>query len=381
MLISPHTAQLLGECTQLRQQLHSFPEPGFEEYKTQEFILKYLAGCAADSVTKTALTGVKAVWYARHPRKTIALRADIDALYCTELNDVAYRSRHDGYMHACGHDGHTAMLLTVAHMLATQKDELRVNVVLLFQPAEEGRGGAKKMIADGALENPHVDVIYGAHLWPELPKGKIGVRWGPMMAQTCEFDVTVHGVSAHGASPQLGVDAVVVAAQFVSILQTAITRSVDPHQDALLTIGKINGGTARNIIADYVQMNATLRVFSPQVYGQLIDRICSIANGLSLAFNAKFEINELMQYPCVNNPRPLVENFYTHVDMDDVVLVEPAMAAEDFACYQERIPGLFFFLGAGGGKNSVPLHNCRFDFDEDAMLGGIQIFADLLGII
>ena len=210
------------------------------------------------------------------------------------------------------------------------------------------------MIQEGALENPHVDRIYGMHVWPTVTAGKVGVRWGPMMAQTCEFDMLVHGKSAHGASPQMGVDAIVCAAELITVLQTAITRNVDPHQDVLLTIGKIQGGVAHNVIADEVKLSGTLRVFSPAVYEQLRQRVGSMVQGLSMATGAKFEFKELMHYPCVNNPRPLVEDFYTYLDsMEDVELVEPVMAAEDFAYYQQSIPGLFVFLGIQGGKRMM----------------------------
>ncbi|NCB31222.1 MAG: amidohydrolase, partial [Clostridia bacterium] len=280
------------------------------------------------------------------------------------------------------HDGHMTMLLLTAKLIHENRAKLHTNVVLLFQPAEEGKGGARNMVAEGALENPHVDRIYGLHVWPTVPSGKFGVRWGPMMAQTCEFDILVHGKSAHGASPQMGVDAIVSAAELITLLQTAITRNVDPHQDTLLTIGKIQGGVAHNVIADEVTLSGTLRVFSSAVYDQLRQRITAMINGLSTATGAKFDFKELMHYPCVDNPRPLVEEFYTYLDdMSDVMLVEPVMAAEDFAYYQKNIPGLFVFLGIQGGKNEHSLHNCHFDFDEENLLLGVELYARLLGLV
>ena len=252
--------------------------------------------------------------------------------------------------------------------------------MLLFPPGAEGYGGAKRMVEEGALQNPAVDRIFGFHVWPTVPKGKIAIRWGPMMAQTSEIDIVVDGLSAHGASPQMGVDAIVATAEFISMMQTAITRNTDPHQDALLTIGKITGGTARNVIADHVVMNGTLRTFSNEVYDNLTERIISMGKGLELATGARVEYKELMHYPCVDNPRYLVEEFYHLVDMEDVLLAEPVMQGEDFSFYQQKVPGLFMFLGIGGGRNKVPLHNCEFDFDEDAMLYGIEIYRRILGI-
>ena len=295
---------LLERCVSLRRRLHQIPETGYEEIDTQRFVLERLEACRPDRLETLAGTGVRAVFFAPEAKETIAFRADMDALNITEENETDYVSQRPGKMHACGHDGHMTMLLLLAELVSRHRDEMTKNVVLLFQPAEEGGGGAKRMIEAGALQDPPVDRIYGIHIWPSVPKGKIGVRWGPMMAQTLEFDIIVHGRSAHGASPQLGVDAVVVAAELIGLLQTAITRNLDPHEDALLTIGKISGGTARNIIADKVTLNATLRVFSSSVYAKLSERIRDMLQGLTLATGATFEFKKLMQYPCVDNPAP-----------------------------------------------------------------------------
>lgn len=380
MQIHPIVESLLEECVSVRRELHRIPEPGFEERKTQSYLMSYLMRLAPDSIEKIADTGVKAVFYAEHPTGTIAFRADMDAIRTTETTGAEYASCHPGKMHACGHDAHMAMVLMLAKLVSERREQLHVNVVLLFQPGEEGYGGAKRMVEEGALQNPAVDRIFGFHVWPTVPKGKIALRWGPMMAQTSEFDITVDGLSAHGASPQMGVDAIVTAAELISMLQTAITRNTDPHQDALLTIGKISGGSARNVIADHVVMNGTLRSFSNDVYAHLTERIVSMGQGLEMATGARIKYKELMHYPCVDNPRYLVEDFYRLVDMEDVLIAEQVMAGEDFSFYQQKAPGLFIFLGVEGGKNTVPLHNCNFDFDEDAMLLGIEIYRRILGI-
>ena len=380
MEIHPEVASLAEACAAIRQSLHRIPEPGFEEVKTGAYIREFLRQYPPDSVQTLARTGIKAVYYAQNATETVAFRSDIDGLGVQEKCDVPYRSLLDGRMHACGHDGHMTMLLLLARLLHQHRERLGVNVVLLFQPAEEGKCGARRMVEDGALRDPHVDRIYGMHLWPNIPKGRIGVRWGPMMAQACEFDVVAYGVSSHGASPQMGVDAIVAAATLITMLQSAITRNVDPLSGALLTIGKISGGAARNIIADKVVMNATLRVFSEENYDQLMRRINAMAHGVAEATSARFEINELQHYPCVDNPRALVEDFYRYIDMSDIDIAEPVLIAEDFSCYQKEIPGLFLFLGVGGGKNSAPLHNPLFDFDEDALLYGVEVYRRLLGI-
>lgn len=381
MHINDMTAALLESCVRTRRTLHEMPETAFCEFDTQDYILSRLSSLCPDRLEKIAGTGVKAVWYAPGAARTLAFRADMDALKTREETGAPYASKRDGVMHACGHDGHMTLLLMLAQLIAGNREALRDNVVLLFQPAEEGKCGARLMIERGALNDPKVDIIYGMHLWPSVPKGKLGVRWGAMMAHSCEFDIVARGVAAHGAAPQKGVDAIVAAAEFVSMLQSVITRGVDPHQDALLTIGRIVGGTARNVIADNVEMNGTVRVLRQDVYTQVMERLHSMADGVAMATGASFDIAERVQYPSVDNPRALVEDMYTYLDgMEDVVLVEPSMASEDFACYQREVPGLFMFLGVGGGRNTEPLHGSRFDFDEDALLTGVELYRRLLGI-
>ena len=282
-------------------------------------------------------------------------------------------------MHGCGHDGHMTILLLLARWISQNRAKLKCSVVLLFQPGEEGYAGARRMIDDGALKHPKVDRIYGLHVWPTVPKGKIGVRWGYQMAQTSDFDVTVHGKSAHASTPQMGIDAVVVAAELITMLQTVITRDIDPHQDALLTLGKISGGTAHNVIAEEVSISGTLRTFSDELFRTITRKMGALIHGLEIATGATIEVQQRVFYPCVNNPRPLVEQLYTVLDsMDDTVLVEPAMAAEDFAEYQQEIPGLFFFLGIAGGKGGASLHSSQFDFDEDALLYGVETLKRIL---
>lgn len=374
-------ASLLEACKRIRRALHRIPETAYAETQTQAYVESALRLCEPDSLERIAGTGLKAVYYAKQPRSTIAFRADMDAICVVEQNRVAYRSKHAGMMHACGHDGHMTILLLLASLLQAHRDELRDNVVLLFQPAEEGHGGAKRMIAADALHHPSVDRIYGLHVWPAVEKGKIAVRWGPMMAQTGEFEIIVRGKSAHGAMPQLGVDAIVIAAELITMVQTVITRSIDPHQDALLTIGRIEGGLAHNVIADKVTMSGTLRAFSNEVFSDLIARIESIVRGLQLATGARITFRKLMHYPCVDNPRSLVESVYTLIDKDtDMVIADPVMASEDFSFYQEQVPGLFLLLGAGDETHRMPLHNGKFDFDESVLLTGVELYRRILGL-
>ena len=229
MNLSKEIASMYDDAVRIRQDLHRIPEIGFQLHDTQAYVLNELRQCAPDRLETPAVCGVKAVFFAKDAQKTIALRADMDGIHNDEANDVPYRSQRPGCMHGCGHDGHMTILLLLARWIAENRARLHCNVVLLFQPGEEGWAGARRMIDDGALENPRVDCIYGLHLWPTVPKGRIGIRWDYLMAQTSDFEITVHGKSAHASTPQMGIDAIVVAAELITMVQTVITRDVDPH--------------------------------------------------------------------------------------------------------------------------------------------------------
>lgn len=379
MRISEEILGMKDDCVKIRRELHRIPEIGFELHKTHEYIRPILEECCPDEILTIAETGFKVVFYAPGAERTIAFRADMDGMSNTEENRFRFRSRHRGVMHGCGHDGHMTILLLLARWISRNRDKLRCNVVLLFQPGEEGWAGARRMIDDGALVSPKVDRIYGLHLWPTVPKGKIGIRWENLMAQTSDFVIRVHGKSAHASTPQMGVDAIVVAAELITMVQSIITRDVDPHQDALLTLGKINGGTAHNVIAEEVTMSGTLRVFSNELFDKLKKQLLALLKGLEMATGATISFETIVHYPYLANPRELVERFYTVLDsMEDVVLVEPVMAAEDFAEYQQEVEGMFMFLGINGGRGGAPLHSSKFDFDEDALLVGVEAFKRIL---
>lgn len=369
---------LADVCTALRRELHRIPELGFDCFETQRIVLRELEQCAPDRLEKIAVTGVKAVFLAPGATETLAFRADMDGLPNDEPGDCPWRSEHPGRMHGCGHDGHMTALLVFARWLAANRRRVRRNIVLLFQPGEEGWGGARRMIEDGALENPRVDRVYGLHLWPTVTRGRIGVRWGEQMAQTSDFELTVHGKSAHASTPQMGIDAIVVSAELITMVQSIITRDVDPHQDALLTLGKICGGTAHNVIAEEVRISGTLRTLSDTLFDTLIHKVSALIRGLEVATGAAIRLEQKVYYPVVRNPRPLVERLYGVLDsMDDTELVEPVMAAEDFSEYQRCVPGVFFFLGVNGGHGGAPLHSPGFDFDEDVLLTGAEVYRRL----
>ena len=258
MNLSKEIASMYDDAVRIRQDLHRIPEIGFQLHDTQAYVLNELRQCAPDRLETPAVCGVKAVFFAKDAQKTVALRAYMDGIHNDEANDGPYRSQRPGCMHGCGHDGHMTILLLLARWIAKNRAHLHCNVVLLFQPGEEGWAGARRMVDDGALENPRVDCVYGLHLWPTVAKGKIGIRWDYLMAQTSDFEITVHGKSAHASTPQMGIDAIVVAAELITMVQTVITRHVDPHQDALLTLGKIQGGTSHNVIAEEVTISGNV---------------------------------------------------------------------------------------------------------------------------
>lgn len=379
MQISEQILSMKDDCVKIRRDLHRIPEIGFDLQKTHEYIKPIIEACRPDELKVLAEVGFKAVFYAKDADRTIAFRADMDGMKNTEENKCRFRSRNKGVMHGCGHDGHMTILLLLAKWISLNRDKLKCNVVLLFQPGEEGWGGARKMIDEGALVSPKVDRIYGLHLWPTVPSGKIGIRWSNLMAQTSDFEIKVHGKSAHASTPQMGIDAIVVAAELITMIQSVITRDVDPHQDALLTLGKIVGGTSHNVIAEEVVMSGTLRVFSNELYDKLMRQIIALLKGLEMATGAGISMQTIVHYPYVANPRALVEKFYTVLDsMDDVVLVEPVMAAEDFAEYQQEVEGMFMFLGVNGGRGGAPLHSSKFDFDEEVLLVGTEAFKRIL---
>jgi len=382
LLVHNIIKELGDEVTAIRRALHQIPEEGYSEYKTQEYILKYLAGLGLDKVEKVACTGVKAVFNATNPRRTIAFRADMDALSIEEKNQHHFVSKNKGLMHACGHDGHMAILLGMASLISRHRGKLNDNIVLLFQPAEESIGGAKRMIEEGALENPKVDMIFGLHILPDIPQGKIGIRVGPVMAQTCEFDILLKGKSAHGAMPHKGVDTIVGAAHLIESLQTIMTRSIDPYEHALISIGRIYGGERRNILAEETVLEGMIRTFNDEVYDRIKGRIKDILQGMERGFAIHGDYREVTFYPVVNNHRETTKLLESCVLPEDMIPIKPMMIAEDFSFFQKAVPGTYFFIGSQNAKKGFvhPLHSNCFDFDEEVLLYAIEVYRNLLEI-
>ena len=360
-----------------RRALHRIPEVGDQEYKTQAYLLEQLERLSPDDLRVFAQTGVRAVFRGNGQGRVLAFRSDIDALPVQEETGCSYASEHPGYMHACGHDGHMANLLTFAAWLNDHRSELVDDVVLLFQPAEETVGGAKRMIDEGALENPHVDVIYGMHMMPDIPKGVIASCAGPIMAQTCEMDFVIHGKSAHGATPHLGRDAITAMGHLLTLFQTTVARSVDPCQQALITIGKVQAGQQRNILAARADMEGIVRTFSNKVYEGLEERIRADLAGLEAAFDVRTEFIKRVYYPCVENDPAEFERIKSILG-SAFEQAKPRMTAEDFSYYQLSVPGVFVFCGCMDERHKAPLHASTFDFDEEALIPGLALFAALV---
>jgi amidohydrolase len=371
---------LAGQMSQDRRDFHMYPELGFEEQRTASRIVEALRAAGIDEIqTGVAKTGVVALIRGRFPGKTVLLRADIDALPVTELNDVPYRSRHDGKMHACGHDAHAAMLLATAKILHSRRADFDGIVKLVFQPAEEGPGGALPMIEEGVLLNPKVDAALGLHVWNLLEVGQVGVRSGPVMANTDEFTLTLRGRGGHGAMPHLSVDAITVAGQVISALQNVVARQVSPLESAVVTIGTIHGGERHNIIAHEVTMTGTVRTFNPEVGEAVPGMIERIVRGVTTGLGADYQLEYHRVYPATIND-PTVSDIVRHaasktVGLENVVEAEASMGGEDMAYFLQKVPGCYFFVGSANAAKGLtnPHHHPAFDIDEEALPIGVQV--------
>ena len=339
-----------GDLVDFRRRIHRLPELGFEEQRTSELVFDELKslGFAPERLAKT---GVVALLDSGRPGPTVMLRADMDALPIHELNEHEYRSQNDGCMHACGHDGHTAILLLTARKLKEAKQELRGKILFVFQPAEEGRGGAVAMLEAGLIDRYKPDCCAGLHLWSESPTGEVHAYDGAFMASTDLFEVVVQGKGGHGAVPHTACDPIVAASQMIVSLQNIVSRNVDPEESAVLTVGMIKGGDAFNVIPDSVRFAGTVRTYSRKVQQHIRASLERVLSGVASATGTEAELRyEEVTIPTVNHPR------WCQVVRDIVPEVEGAflgpsgfrtMAGEDMSFFLEKIPGVFFFVGAG----------------------------------
>jgi len=378
--ISKCIEEISEELKTIRRYLHKIPELGFEETKTSKYIQTYLDKLGVTYERNVANTGVIAYIKGYEGKKTYCFRTDMDALSVDEENDIDFKSIHSGNMHACGHDGHMAIAMGLIKYLTQNQHKLKENVVVLFQPAEEGPGGAMPIVECGVLKKYNIDEVYGLHIFPNIEEGKVGVCPGPMMSQVGEFDILIKGNSAHGAMPHEGIDSIVIASQVITSIQTIASRSMNPMDPVVVTIGKIGGGERRNIIAREVVLEGTIRTFSDEVYKNIKSRIVSITEGIQAAYGCEIEVVIRDLYPAVINDTNLTEEFINGQDDNVVEIIAPLMLSEDFSYYQKEVPGVFFFLGSGNKEKKYiyPLHNARFNFDEIILGYGVQVFSNIL---
>jgi amidohydrolase len=364
-----------------RRHFHQHPELGFQEFETAKLVAERLRSIGVEDIrTGIAVTGVTGLIRGTKPGpgKVVLLRADMDALPIHEENDVDYRSQVDGKMHACGHDAHTAGLLGVARLLMDRRDQFSGTVKVLFQPAEEGGGGALVMINEGILEDPKVDAAFGLHVDQGSPVGVISLRPGPALAAADRFTAIIKGRGGHGAHPHETVDPIAVGTQIVTALQMIVAREVDPTDPAVVTVGALIAGEAPNVIPDTAEMRGTLRSFNPDVRTQLATRVEEIVTGVAAALRAEVDFTYKPGYPAtVNDPEmaELVREVAIEVVGEDKVF-EPAlqMGAEDFSYFLERVPGAFFFVGSKNPERGLIWghHHPRFDIDEDVLGYGME---------
>ena len=380
MKIPDSISAIVGPIRAIRRDIHAHPELKFEENRTAEIVSSALRGFGIDEIhTGLGKTGVVGILRGRPGSKMLGLRADMDALPMTELNAFEHKSQYAGKMHACGHDGHTATLLAAAKIMSADRD-FAGSVAFIFQPAEEGGGGARAMIVDGLFERFPCDAVFAIHNWPGLRVGEFGLNPGAMMASSNEFEITVCGKGAHAAMPHLGVDPVLIASHLIQAFQSLVSRETKPIDATVVSVTQINAGEATNVIPDTCVMKGTVRTFSAQALDTIEQGMARICNQLPLAFNAHADFSFLRNYPpTINHAKEamLAADVAAEIVGESMVQrhVEPTMGAEDFAYMLQEKPGAYIFLGngdtsgphrtAGHGLGPCTLHNPSYDFNDD----------------
>lgn len=384
----------LPSLAALRHDLHAHPELGYHEHRTSAVVQRELAAIGVKHVAGlaggTGVVGlIEATDSAARQHPAIGLRADMDCLPITEQTGVHYASTTPGLMHACGHDGHTAMLIGAARVLAKLSHRPR-NVLLFFQPAEEGGGGADRFCKEGALDGkvigPRVEKMFGLHGWPDLPLGVVATRPGPLLASTDEIRVAIRGTQAHGAYPHYSKDTIVCAAHVIVALQTVVSRNIGPLDSVVVTIGKVEGGTATNIIPERTSFIGTIRALTPQTRALARTRVREVCEGIATALGCRAEVELNEGYPVTHNDGPLTEEFFriarSALGPERVqTMLCPTMGGEDFSYYGQHAAAVFFCLGlrkpGPAGETFATLHQPDFDFNDEAMPTGIEIFCRL----
>jgi amidohydrolase len=364
----------------IRRDLHRIPEPAYTEEKTSAYVAEYLEKEGFQVQTGIAQYGVVALMETGRAGKTLLIRSDMDALPVQEETGLDFASTHNGAMHACGHDGHMSMVLTTATALKRIKDDLKGHIKFLFQPAEEGPGGAKPMIEQGVMENPPVDYAVGCHLWPGIPEGSIGIKAGPLMAAMDRFDLKIIGKGGHGAMPHLCVDALEVGTQVINALQRIVSRQMNPLSPTVVTVGRFQAGSAFNIIPEVAEMCGTTRTFDREIWLSWPERIEQVVRGVCESMGAQYNLQYTQGYPPLLNDEEMAQWVrqcaIDVVGEQKVVEPEPTMGGEDMAFYLQKAKGCFFFLGVGR-EGCASLHNPKFDFNEDVLPLGVETYCRL----
>lgn len=363
---------------ELRRYMHQYPEVSFQEENTKAWIYEQIKDLGIDIRENVGGNGIVARLQVNDSYETVAIRADFDALPIQDEKDVPYRSKTPGVIHACGHDAHTAMLITMAKVLSAHKEELPVNVVFLHQHAEELLpGGAKAMIEDGALEN--VDYVIGTHVSTKFPVGTIKYNYDTMYANADSFKIVVNGLGGHGATPQVTKDPIIASASLIQQIQTIVSRSVSPLDSAVVSIGAYNAGSVFNVIPGKAEIKGTFRTFTEEVRQIVAERLEQLCMGISASFNVHADIEITYGYPSLKNDHELLDYVIDNVREDsfyvkDVEEVGPAMGGEDFSYFAENRPGCYFYTGVRNSdkKADTPHHHPHFDIDEDGMKTGVE---------
>jgi amidohydrolase len=366
---------LYDQMVDVRRNFHRHPELGFQETRSAGIVAETLGRLGYEVQSGVGQTGVVGILGGEREGPTVLMRFDMDALPVTEANETEYVSEYPGVMHACGHDGHMAVGLAVAQILAEYQSRIAGTLKLLFQPAEEGLGGALAVIADGVLENPRPDVALALHLWNELPLGKIRVTAGRAMAASSVFTLTVRGRGGHGAAPHKAIDPILAAAQIVTALQSIVSRNIDPLDSVVVTVGQMTAGTTFNVIPEEAVLKGTVRSFDNELHRLAYRRILEMAQNMAEAFRCTATMETVAIVPAVKNSEDATAAVraaaYDVVGRDNVVEGR-TMGAEDMGYILEEIPGCYFFVGSANEAEGLnfPHHHPRFDFDERAMVAG-----------
>ncbi len=389
MDIKEEVLSLKDELVSLRRDFHKHPELGFNEKRTAGIVENYLKDCGLEVKSGVAKTGVVGLLKGKEGGQTVLLRADMDALPIEELNNVPYKSVNKGIMHACGHDGHTAMLLVAAKVLSRHRDEIKGNVKFVFQPSEEkDPGGAIKMIEEGVMENPHVDKAFGLHLGNMIPAGIIGIKEGVMTAEADRFKIEIKGKGGHGAYPHTSVDPVVIASQIVMSLQTIVSREINPINPIVITVGKIHSGDVFNVIPESAELLGTVRTLDKNLAKTIPEKIERIAKNTAAAFRGEAKTEYAFGYPPLINSKEetqyVISVAQSVVGEKRVIKTPVSMGGEDMAYFLEKAKGAFFWLGSMNKEKGLdkPHHSAYFDFDEDVMPIGVEMHVKIaLGLL